>query len=74
MRYPVTVEITGSNPVRIANLDNRPLNSYLVNNPCLKFYLLSIYYAILAQLGERYPVTVEVTGSKPVCRATKFMV
>ena len=50
-RRPVTAEVVGSNPIRVASLEIRILN---------------FISGILAQLGEHLPYKQRVTGSSPV--------
>ena len=50
-RRPVTAEVVGSNPIRVASLEIR-INNFI--------------FGILAQLGEHLPYKQRVTGSSPV--------
>ena len=52
-RRPVTAEVMGSSPIRVALLQN------IVEVQLIK-------YGILAQLGEHLPYKQRVTGSSPV--------
>ena len=49
-RRPVTAEVVGSNPIRVA---------------CNESYIILIY-GILAQLGEHLPYKQRVIGSSPI--------
>ena len=53
-RRPVTAEVVGSNPIRVASLIHRYSCESMVFN------------GILAQLGEHLPYKQRVTGSSPV--------
>ena len=50
-RRPVTAEVVGSNPIRVASLEIRILN---------------FISGILAQLGEHLPYKQRVIGSSPI--------
>ena len=52
-RRPVTAEVVGSNPIRVAYFAEQQQNEYL-------------YYGILAQLGEHLPYKQRVIGSSPI--------
>ena len=56
-RRPVTAEVVGSNPIRVAHIF---MNVYMA----LIEYMLQ--NGILAQLGEHLPYKQRVTGSSPV--------
>ena len=51
-RRPVTAEVVGSNPIRVAE--------------CHKSAHFKFEYGVLAQLGEHLPYKQRVTGSSPV--------
>lgn len=73
MRYPVTVEITGLNPVRTAsNIHDKLATKRFVvpSNGSSN----GRGHGPIAQSGERDTVTVEVAGSKPVGSAKVNMV
>ena len=53
-RRPVTAEVMGSNPIRVACV----ITVYHV--------ISAISYGVLAQLGEHLPYKQRVTGSSPV--------
>ena len=55
-RRPVTAEVEGSSPFRVA---------------CIKRYKNLISHGIIAQLGEHLPYKQGVTGSSPVGPTTK---
>ena len=56
-RRPVTAEVVGSNPIRVAVIISQMIT-------CWK--QLTIIYGVLAQLGEHLPYKQRVTGSSPV--------
>ena len=56
-RRPVTAEVVGSNPIRVAVIISQMIT-------CWKQH--TIIYGVLAQLGEHLPYKQRVTGSSPV--------
>ena len=54
-RRPVTAEVVGSNPIRVASTEEIF---------CASFFQV-VSFGILAQLGEHLPYKQEVTGSSP---------
>ena len=57
-RRPVTAEVVGSNPIRVACTEDK-----ISVRLFIKFV---INFGILAQLGEHLPYKQRVTGSSPV--------
>ena len=53
-RRPVTAEVVGSNPIRVA---------HTFRFPVCKYYLK---FGVLAQLGEHLPYKQRVIGSSPI--------
>ena len=56
-RRPVTAEVVGSNPIRVAVIISQMIT-------CWK--QLTIIYGVLAQLGEHLPYKQRVIGSSPI--------
>ena len=64
-RRPVTAEVVGSNPIRVAVIISQMIT-------CWK--QLTIIYGVLAQLGEHLPYKQRVTGSSPVGPITLMII